>query len=167
MLVARGAEQRCEARGRDQAAERIARRGAFGHVARGDLEHMEHAVEIGREHAAPLFFGAVDEGVPSAAADAGIGKAAVDPAERVERRGHRGLDRGGIADVADAGIDLAGAAGHGRGGVFVLLGVAAPDRDVASGRRQRLRDAKTDAAIAAGDDGHAAGEVEDVHEAFP
>jgi hypothetical protein len=27
------------------------------------------------------FFGAVDEGVPSAAADAGIGKAAVDPAE--------------------------------------------------------------------------------------
>ena len=31
---------------------------------------------------APFFLGAVDEGVPSAAADAGIGKAAVDPAER-------------------------------------------------------------------------------------
>ena len=127
---------------------------------------MEDAVEIGREHAAPLFFGALNEGVASAAADSGIGEAAIDPAERLERRGHRRFHRGGIGDVANAGIDLAGAAGHGRGGILVLVGVAAPDRDVASGRGQRLCDAKTDAAIAAGDDGHAAGEVEDVHESI-
>jgi len=82
------------------------------------LKHVEDAVEIGGEHAAPLFFAAVDEGVPSAAADAGIGEAAVDPAERLEGGRHRRFDRGGIADVADAGIDLAGVAGHGRGGVF-------------------------------------------------
>ena len=50
---------------------------------------------------------------------------------------------------------------------LVLLGVAAPDRDVAAGRGQRLRDAEADAAIAAGDDGDAAGEVENAHEAFP
>src|SRR6266852_490308 len=121
---------------------------------------MKYAVEIGGEHAAPLLFGAVDKGVPSAAADAGIGKTAVDPAEPVERRGHRRFDRGGIADIADPGIDLAGAASHGRGGAFVLVGVAAPDRDVAPGCGECLRDAKTDAAIAPGDDGHAAGEVE-------
>ena len=34
------------------------------------------------------------------------------------------------------------------------------------GRRQRLRDAEPDAAIAAGDDGDAAGEVENTHERF-
>jgi hypothetical protein len=37
---------------------------------------------------------------------------------------------------------------------------------VAPGNGQRLRDAKADAAIAAGDDGDAAGEVEDAHERF-
>src|SRR5712664_47104 len=171
MLVACGAENRREARGRDQPAERIARCGAFGHVARRSLKYMENAVEIGGEHAAPLFFGAVDEGVPSAAANAGVGEAAVDPAESLKRRGHRRFHRGGIGDVADASVGLAGAIGHGRGGVLVLLGIAAPDRDVASGSSQRLRDAKADAAIAAGDDGHAAGQIKDavkcLHWAFP
>ena len=108
VLVARGAEQRRQARGRDQPAELVAGLGALGHVAGGDLEHMEHAVEIGREHSSPFLLGAVDEGAPSAAADAGIGKAAVDPAEGVERGLHRGLDRGGIGDVADLRVDLAG-----------------------------------------------------------
>src|SRR3954454_24384907 len=84
MLIARGAEQRGEARCRDQPAEWIARLGAFGHVARGGLEHMEYAVEIGGEHVAPLFFGAVDESAASAAANAGIGETAVDAAEAVQ-----------------------------------------------------------------------------------
>jgi hypothetical protein len=118
-----------------------------------------------------LFFGAVYKGVPSAAADAGVGEAAVDAAEPIERGGHRCLDRGGIGDIANASVNLAGAARHGRGGVSVLLGIAAPDRNVAPGRSQRLRDAETDSAIATGDDGDAAGEVENTckrfHEAFP
>ncbi len=166
MLVAGGAEQRSEARGRNQPAEGIAGGGAFGHVARRDLKHVEHAVEIGGEHAAPLFLGAVNEGVSSAAADASIGEAAVDPAEPVQGGRHRGCDRGCIADVADAGIDLAGTTGHGRGGIFVLLGVTGPDRNIAAGGGERLRDAKADAAIAAGDDGHTARQVENTRKRF-
>ena len=50
---------------------------------------VKDAVEIGGKHLSPFFFGSVDEGAPSAAADAGIGKAAVDAAERIERRLHR------------------------------------------------------------------------------
>ncbi len=49
----------------------------------------------------PLLFGAVDEIVPAAAADAGIGEAAIDAAERIERGLHRRFHRGGIGDVAD------------------------------------------------------------------
>ncbi len=133
-------------------------------MARRGLKHVEYAVEIGGEHGPPLFFGAVDEGVAAAAADPGIGKAAVDPAEPLQRRRHRRFHRGGQADIADASIDLAGRAGHGRGGAFVLLGVAAPDRDIAAGRGQGLRDAEPDAAVAAGDDRDATGEVKYAHE---
>src|ERR1700730_18477791 len=101
---------------------------------------MEYAIELGSEHGPPLFLGAVDEGVPSAAANAGIGEAAIDPAEPLEGSRHRGFNRGGIADVADAAIDHAGTAGHRRRRVLVLLGVAAPDRDVAASCGERLRD---------------------------
>src|SRR3954471_8590045 len=80
MLVAGGAEQRRQARGCDQPAELVAGLGAFGHVASGNLKHMEDAVEGGREHAPPFLLGAVDEGARTATADAGIGEAAVDPA---------------------------------------------------------------------------------------
>src|ERR1700730_14364146 len=132
MLVARGAKQRGEARGRNQPAERIARSRAFGHVPRRRLEHMEYAVQIGRQNFAPLLLGAVDEGAPSAAADAGIGEAAVDPAEPVERGLHRGFHRSGIGDVANPCIDLAGPGRHGGSGAFVLFRVAAPDRDIAA-----------------------------------
>ena len=127
---------------------------------------MKDAVEIGSEHAAPLFLGAVDEGVPPAATNAGIGETAIDPAEPVKRGGHYGFHRGGIGDVADAGIDLAAARGHGRRRARVLVGVAAPDRDVAARGGQRLCDAEANAAIATGDNGHAAGEVENTHERF-
>ena len=96
MLVLRGAGNRGERGGRDQPAERIASLGALGHVTRGDLEDMKHAVEIGREHAAPFLFGAIDERLSATAADAGIGEAAVDAAEFLQRRGERCLDlRGG------------------------------------------------------------------------
>ncbi len=155
-----------ETRGCDQPAEAVAAVGALGHVAGGGLKHMEDAIEVGGKHGPPLFLGAVDEGMPAAAADAGIGEAAVDPAEALQRRRHRRFDRGGIADVANPGVDLAGAAGHGGGGVLVFLGVAAPDRDVTPLGRERLRDAESDAAIASGDDGRAAGEIEDAHERF-
>src|SRR3954452_2308491 len=131
------------------------------------LEHVEDAVEIGREHFSPFLLGAVDEGAPPAAADPRVGKAAIDAAESIECGLHRIPDGGGICDVADAGIDLAGTGGHGRRGASVLLGVAAPDRDVAAGGVERLRDAKPDAAIAAGDNGDAAGKVEDVHCELP
>jgi hypothetical protein len=63
-------------------------------------------------------------------------------------------------------MNLAGAGRHGRGGRLVLLGVAAPDRDIAATGRKCLRDAEPDTAIAAGDDGCAAGEVEDAHARF-
>ena len=53
---------------------------------------MEDAVEIGGKHVAPLFLGAVDEGVTSAAADTGIGEAAVDAAEFPQRGIHGGFD---------------------------------------------------------------------------
>jgi hypothetical protein len=121
----------------------------------------------GCEHAPPFLLGAVDEGPPPAAADAGIGKAAVDAAERIEGCLHRGLDGSRIGDIADVRIDLAGTGRHGCGRALVLLGVAAPDRNVAALRVQRLRDAKADAAIAAGDDRRAAGEVKDAHGMFP
>jgi hypothetical protein len=73
----------------------------------------------------------------------------------------------GSETIADAGIDLARHGCHRCRGCLVLLRVAAPDRDVASRGRQRLRDAEADAAIAAGDDGSAAAQVEDAHGTFP
>jgi hypothetical protein len=124
---------------------------------------VKNAVEIGRKHRAPFLLGTVDEGAPAAAADTGIGKAAVDPAKGIEHRLHRVLHRAGVGDIADAGHDLAGSLGHGCGGGLVLVRIAAPDRDVAATERKSLRDAKPDTAIAARDDGHAAGEVEHVH----
>src|SRR5690606_37157113 len=118
--------------GSDQPAELVAGLGPLGHVACRSLEYVEHAVEIGREHPSPFLLGAVDEGAASAATDAGIGEAAVDAAEGVEGCLHHGLERGGIADVAELGCDLAWAGLHRRCGVGVFFRVAAPDRDVAA-----------------------------------
>src|SRR5437773_2375377 len=115
----------------------------------------------------PFLLGAVNEGAASAAANAGIGKAAVDPTERVERRLHRRLDGSRIGDIADLGMHLAGPGRHGCRRTLVLLRVAAPDRDVTTLRVQRLRDAKADTAVAAGDDGGAAGEIKNAHGMFP
>src|SRR6185437_6192312 len=81
----------------------------------------------------------------------------------VERRLHGVPDRGGIADVADPGVDLAAGAGHAGRGRVVLVAVAAPDRDAASRSGERLGDAEADAAIATSDDRDAAGQVENTH----
>src|SRR5581483_5187783 len=147
-------------------AEFVAVIGALGHVARGGLEHVEHAVEIGRKHPAPFFFGALDEGSPAAAADAGVRKAAVDAAEAVQRRPHGVRYGSRIGDVANAGIHLARSGRHGRGRRLVLLRIAAPDRNVAARGRKRLRNAKAYAAIATGNDGDAAAEIAPVHGAL-
>ena len=104
---------------RSPPAGRSCRRpGAFGHVAGRGLEHMEDAVEIDGEHFSPFLVGAVDEGPPSAAADAGIGEAAVDPAERVERAFNAALTEAGSATSQTCGSDLAGTADHGWRGVL-------------------------------------------------
>src|SRR6185437_2707362 len=94
-------------------------------------------------------------------------KAAVDAAEGVERRLHRCRDRGRIGDVANPAVDLAGTLRHGGRRRLVLVGIAAPDRDVAATQRKRLGNAKPDTAVTAGNHGHAAGEVEQVHGTFP
>src|SRR5262249_44025136 len=157
VLVARSAEQRGKARGCHQPAELVAGLRAFRHVPCRDLEDVEHTVKVGGEHAAPFFLGAVDEGPSPAAADAGIGKAAVDAAEGMERRLPAVLSGGRGGAVADRGLHLAGAARWGRGRRFVLFGVAAPDRDVAPTARKGLRGPRANSAITAGDDGHTAG----------
>ena len=72
---------------------------------------------------------------------------------------HRGLDRSGVGDVANPGVDLAGAAGHG-------AAAGCSSRRCGPRSRRCIRPppaparCRPDAAIAAGDDGDAAGEVE-------
>src|SRR5579871_2166747 len=68
VLVLRRAEQRGERGGRNQPAKGVARFRTLGHVARGRLEHMEHAVEVGREHLVPFVLAALDERLSPAAA---------------------------------------------------------------------------------------------------
>src|SRR5258707_8630220 len=65
-----------------------------------------------------------------------------------------------------ANAPQAGAGSHARCRALVLVGVAAPDRNVATLGVQRLRDADADAAVTAGDNSGAASEVEDAHVAI-
>ena len=72
-----------------------------------------------------------------------------------------GRDRRFVGDVGGDGdrLDAASPEVGGRGGRFRLI---APDyRDIGAGFRQPPRHAEPDAAIAAGDDGHLAGEIEE------
>ena len=126
MLVARRAEDRRGARGRDEPPECVAAFRALDHVARCDLKHVEHAVEIGGEHAPPLLLRSLDERPPPATADSRIGKARIDPTELGERRLERSLDGRAVADIADARLDRA-AVGAQR------VGHAEPDAAVAAG----------------------------------
>src|ERR1700747_2625986 len=101
MLVPGRADKRSEARCCNQPAEAVAALGTLDHVPESHLEDVKDAVEVGGEHAPPVILGPVDEGVPTAAADAGIGEAAVDPTKSIEGRHERMLNRRAIGDVAD------------------------------------------------------------------
>src|SRR5271166_6652360 len=160
MLVARRAEEGGHARGRDESAETVAALGAPDHVPQYHLVDVEDAVEIGREHTPPVVLGAVDERVESAARNAGVGEAAVDPTEGLEGRGESSLDRLSICDVAGARFGRGAELREVGERVAVLLLVAAPDRDRATGARERLGHAKPDAAVAPGNDRDASREIE-------
>ena len=60
-------------------------------------------------------------------------------------------------------VDGAAVGAQLRQGVRVLLFVAAPDRNSATGPGQRVRHAKSDPAVAAGDDRDAPGQIEIAH----
>ena len=129
-------------------------------MAERDLEDMEYAVEVGREHAPPFVLRAVDEGALDVGPDAGIGEAPVDPAEDFDGRAERVLDRGAIGHVADSRLDRRPERGKlGERGA-ILLRIAAPDRDCAAGARERPGHAEADSAIAAGDDRRPARQIE-------
>src|SRR5262249_48031547 len=98
---------------------------------------------------------------------AGIGEAAIDPAEGVKRPLHRFLYGGGIADIADLGVDLSRGFCHGGGGGLVFLGITAPDRDATPTQRKCVGYSQPNTPVAAGDDRHAAGKVENTHGALP
>ena len=61
---------------------------------------VEGAVQVDRHHAAPFVRGDVEKRLRAAPGDAGVGEAGIEAAEAFERRGHGGVDRGGIGDVA-------------------------------------------------------------------
>jgi len=123
------------------------------------------------KHGPPLLFGTVDEGVPSAAADAGIGETAVDPAERFQRAA--------IADLTEAGsltshtpvCTLPEQPAMVAAALLFFSALRPQIETLHPAAAKRLRDAETDAAVTAGDDGHPAGEVEYArkrfHGAFP
>jgi hypothetical protein len=112
---------------------------------------------------APFLFRAVDEGLPAAAADAGVGEAAVDAAVFLQRGGAGGSGRIGVGHIDDQRVDLAAGFGDGFLGGAVLVRIARPDRNRATGLGHRLRHAKPDAAVAAGDDRDAAGKIKEIH----
>src|SRR5690606_5284865 len=84
----------------------------------------------------------------------------VDPAVGIERLRARARHRVRIGDVADdAGrLDAERLDACGRHGI--AIGRPAPDADFGTRGRQRLCHAEADAAVAAGDDGDLAGQVE-------
>jgi len=74
-------------------------------VPESDLKDVKDAVEVGGKHAPPIILGPVDEGVPTAAADARIAEAAVDPTKGIEGRGERMLNGRTIGDIANLRFD--------------------------------------------------------------
>jgi hypothetical protein len=92
--------------------------------------------------------------------DAGVVDQNIDAAEFGFRALHHGRDRGLVGDVGDD-RDCLGAALLEFGDRRVRFRrVASDDRDHSTGFRQPARHAEPNAAIAAGNDGDAAGEVE-------
>jgi hypothetical protein len=94
-------------------------------------KHVEHAVEIGGEHAAPLFSVRVDEGVTSAAANAGIGEAA-STGRTAQRLPAIAID-GGASLTSQMRVRPCRTIGHARRAFLFFSALRAPDRDVAPG----------------------------------
>jgi hypothetical protein len=129
------------------------------HVPRGRTEGEEDAVEIDGEDAAPLLGRELEER-RRAAADARVGEAGVDPAELGDGAGERLLDRLLVGDVAAQRQHALAMALELLSRRRVLRLVGAPDAEVGAARRQRLGHAEADAAVAAGDEGDLAAQVE-------
>jgi hypothetical protein len=97
-------------------------------------------------------------------ADAGVVHEHVEPAELRDRALH---DRRDVVEVPHVGGESDGVAAQGAevlGGVLAVLVVPAHDGDAGAGGDVALGDGAPDAAGAAGDDGDAAGHVEEVAE---
>ena len=162
MLGARCGFDRRQRGGADQdAAGGVALAGPLDHVPGGGSERIERAVEIDARDPVPFFRAHLGErGRAAPAADAGIGKAAVDPAHLFHGFRERGIDGFFIADIAFQREDLAaGLVQLGFGG-GILGGVRTPDRDVGTGLRHRFRHAEPDAAVAAGHECDLSGQIE-------
>ena len=92
--------------------------------------------------------------------DAGVVDQDIDAAEFAFGALDHGGDRGLVGDVGDDRDGFAAALLQLRDRGIRLRRVAPDDGDRSTGLRQPARHAQADAAIAAGDDGNAAGEIE-------
>ena len=149
VFVACRAHDGGEAGGGHHGAATAARHHVFG----GRAERVEHGVQVDFHHLVPLVVGHVGEAAAVAAADAGIAE-----------RGH-GVGEGAVHGRAVADVDFlhqhAPSGGFQAGAGRLVLGlVLAPDGHVGAGLGDRLGHGEADAAIAAGDQRHLAGEIE-------
>jgi len=97
-------------------------------VPRGGLEYVEHTVEMVANMVRHLFFGAVDEGMSSAAADAGVSKTASTRPNASSVAAIAALTEAGSL-TSQIRVPTLRRSRHGCSGAFVLVGVAAPDRE--------------------------------------
>ena len=132
------------------------------HVPRRGAEGEEGAVEIDLQHAVPFLGGHLDEGCePRPAETPALAKQPSTRPSTPERLGEGGLDRASRrrrrirapATLRPVACELGL-----RGGVLGRVG--APDGDVGAGLGHRVGHAEADAAIAAGDQRHLAGQIE-------
>ena len=144
----------------DEAAAGVALFGTFHHVAEGCLISVEGAIEVDGEHAAPFFRRYIKERFGTTPRDAGIGETAVKTAETGKRCGHCGLDSLAIGDVADIGLGGTTVPAYLLDGCCVFIFVGTPDGNAGACFGDRLRHAETNAAVAAGDEGNLAAEIE-------
>ena len=92
--------------------------------------------------------------------DAGVVDENVDPAEFAHRALDHGGDGGFVGDVGDHGDSLSPALPEVGDRLLRLFFIAPDDSDGGARVRKPTRHAEADSAIAAGDDGHLAAQVE-------